>query len=193
MEIRFLSEIVDSNTIICLTKTWLDETCDHKIYSFCKTTHEIFRCDRNKKCTGQHAGGGTLLLIPKKFNPKIREDLNYLRPSHFEGLWVEYSPIISKKSKRQIIAFAYNPHKQFNEIFIEDTLKGIDYAASEARDVTILGDFNINYLNKHEAKFLSDSIKPYNLSITNKSIPTYNSKNSQSILDNIIATKSFCK
>ena len=106
---------------------------------------------------------------------------------------MEYSPIISKKSKRQIIAIAYNPHKQFKEIFIEDTLKGIDYAASEARDVTILGDFNINYLNKHEAKFLSDSIKPYNLSITNKSIPTYNSKNSQSILDNIIATKSLCK
>ena len=97
-----------------------------------------------------------------------------------------------KKSKRQIIAIAYNPHKQFKEIFIEDTLKGIDYAASEARDVSILGDFNINYLNKHEAKVLSDSIKPYNLSITNKSIPTYNSKNSQSILDNIITTKSLC-
>ena len=108
--------------------------------------------------------------------------------------WVEYSPIITKnQKKKQIIAIAYNPHKQFKEIFIEDTLKGIDYAASEARDVTILGDFNRNYLNKHEAKFLSDSIKPYNLSITNKSIPTYNSKNSQPILDNIITTKSFCK
>ena len=80
MEIRFLSEIVDSNTTIGLTETWLDETCDHETYSFCKTTHEILRCDRNKKCTGQHAGAGTLLIIPKKFNPKIREDLNYLRP-----------------------------------------------------------------------------------------------------------------
>ena len=71
LEIRFLSEIVDSNTIIGLTETWLDDTCDHKTYSFCKTTHEIFRYDRNKKCTGQHPSGGTLLLIPKKFNPKI--------------------------------------------------------------------------------------------------------------------------
>ena len=67
-----------------------------------------------------------------------------------------------------MIAIAYNPHKQFKENFIEDTLKGIDYATSEARDVTILGDFNINYLNKHEAKILSDSIKPYILPITNK-------------------------
>ena len=99
MEIRFLSEIVDSNTIIGLTETWLDETCDHKTYSFCKRTHEIFRCDRSKKCTGQHAGGGTLLLIPKIFNPKIREDLNYLRPSHFEGLFVEYSQSSHKNQK----------------------------------------------------------------------------------------------
>ena len=129
----------------------------------------MFRWDRNEICSGQKSGGGTLLRIPKNFNPKILEDLNYLRPSYFEGIWVESSPIISQQSKRQVKALAYNPKKHFKQLFIKNTLKGIGYVALKARDLTIFGDLNINYLNKL-ANFQSDLIKQDKLSVAKKQI-----------------------
>ena len=90
-------------------------------------------CDVTEIKNGQKSGGGTLLLMSKKFNLRIREDLNFLRPSHFVVICVEFSPIFSKQSKKHVIIFAYSPHKQFEQLFLEDTLKGIDYVAWEGR------------------------------------------------------------
>ena len=122
------------------------------------STHNMFRCNRNKTFSGQNSGVATLLLMPKRFKPRIREDLKFLRPSQLRAIWVEFSPINSNQSKRQVKVRSYNPHKQFKQLFLEDALKGIDYLASEARDLTNFGGLNINYLNKLEANFFSDLI-----------------------------------
>ena len=92
-EIRCLSEFIDSNN--SLTETLLDETCDHFTYSLCMSTHLMFRCDQNRACSGQNSGGSTLLLLPKKFNPKIQEDLYFFTSSHFEGIWLEFTEVLN--------------------------------------------------------------------------------------------------
>ena len=72
-------------------------------------------------------------------------------------------------------------------------MRSIDYAASEARYLTILRDLKIKYLKKAEAKLVSDLIKPKKLSIANKNLPAYVSAHSRSLLDYNITTKSLCK
>ena len=157
-----------------------------------KQTHFSFRCGRSEY-TKKKRGGGTILFVPKKYNPKIRDDLNFFRPSHFEGSWIEYSPQHGKEKKRELLCLAYNPNKQFLDTFLEDLLHGLDYAASEGKRVTLMGDFNMNYLNNREKRKIQDTFAPYSLSVANKSIPTRYNKAGGSLIDFIISEKKVIK
>ena len=92
-------------------------------------------------------------------------------------------PTSRQNHKREIISLAYNPNKNYTELFLEDLIKGIDYAFAEGRHVTLIGDYNINYRSLREKKKLEEMIKPYALTVTNKSNPTRYTGKSNSIID----------
>ena len=65
----------------------------------------FFRCDENKKGSG-HCSEGVAIFIPKKLQvPGRLKFLTHFRhvlrfPSHFEGIWVEFSAIISQSNQK---------------------------------------------------------------------------------------------
>ena len=130
-----------------------------------------------------------MLLIPKKFNPRIRDDINFLRPTHFEGSWVEITPTTGHKRQSYIVGLAYNPKKSYKEFFIEDVLKSVDYVFAEGKPLFLMGDFNINYRLKSEKELVSNALIPYSLTVTNKLTPTRYDNENGTVIDYIIADK----
>ena len=85
------------NNITGLSKTWLDENDSDLNWNFDKIKYDIFRCDRIKIATGK-TKGCVLLLVPKKYKPKVKPELNKLSDDNFESIWVEIQ--INKTKKK---------------------------------------------------------------------------------------------
>ena len=134
-----------------------------------------------KKC-----GGGVMLVVPKILNPKLRKDLNHTNPINFESLWIECN--ISSDltfSKKQLIIISYNPSKNLLNSFLEELSTSIDYAITENKPMTLMGDYNVDYLNNKEKQYLDTITVPYGLNIVNTEIPTRVRGKSKSLLDYI--------
>ena len=96
-----------------------------------------------------------MLIIPACKNPKTRNDLNYLNTELFESLWIECSlNNITSNNQKQLIKISYNPKKAHYHQFIEELSMSIDHAIVENKPTTMMGDYNINYLNKREREHL---------------------------------------
>ena len=126
-----------------------------------------------------------MLVVPKISNPKLRKDLNHTNPINFESLWIECN-ITSDLTfrKKQLINISYNPSKNLLDSFLEELSTSIDYAITENKPMTLMGDFNIDYLNNKEN--LDTITVPYGLNIVNTEIPTRVRGKSKSLLDYIV-------
>ena len=124
-----------------------------------------------------------MLVVPKILNPKLRKDLNHTNPINFESLWIECN-ISSDLTfrKKQLIKISYNPL----DSFLEELSTSIDYAITENKPMTLMGAYNIDYLNNKEKQYLDTITVPYGLNIVNTEIPTRVRGKSKSLLDYII-------
>ena len=114
-------------------------------------------------------GGGVMLLVPISLQPKIRKDLNYINTKIFESLWVECKlKNNNHNSETQLINVSYNPIKVLTGDFLEGLSTSIDYAVVENKPLTLIGDYNINYLNRKERNCLDTILTPYDLHVLNR-------------------------
>ena len=126
--------------------------------------------------------------VPKSLHPKERNDLNHLNQKVFESLWVECSRNNKSSMKRKhLINISYNPQKSLTDAFLEELSTSIDYAVVENKPITLMGDYNINYLNPTEKQCLDTITVTYGFRILNTSSPTRIQNSSKSLIDYIIA------
>ena len=73
--------------------------------------------------------------------------------------------------------------------FLEELSTSIDYAIAENKPMTLMGDYNIDYiyyLNNKEEQYIDTINVPYGLNIVNREFPTSVHGKSKSLLDYII-------
>ena len=56
--------------------------------------------------------------------------------------------------RKQLINISYNPQNSLTDAFLEELSTSIDYAVVENKPITLMGDYNINYLNPTEKQYL---------------------------------------
>ena len=103
---NFLSDLGD-NCISGFSETWLKSVNDISFWSIHSEYLVSFRCDRRTDLQEKNKGGGILLFVPKKFQPKARNDLETMSKDHFESVWVE----CKTNKKPALINLAYCPKK----------------------------------------------------------------------------------
>ena len=184
-QIESIISDLGENCIYGLTETWLKNCDDETFWELNKDHFKTFRADR--KLTKKMRGGGAMIIVPKNLNPKLRKDLVHTNEHDFESLWIEcnINNDVSNK-KKQLINVSYNPNKALLNSFLEELSTSIDYAVTENKPITLMGDYNLDYLNKKEKQSLDTIMIPYGLKITNENIPTRISGNCKSLLDYII-------
>ena len=72
--------------------------------------------------------------------------------------------------------------------FLNTLNRSIDIVAAEGKSLTIMGDFNINYLKESERTNLSTALNPYGLKVCSTFLPTRITENGSSIIDYISPT-----
>ena len=173
------------NTIFGITETWLTPEDDEKLWDL-DPLYSSFRNDR--KCNTK--GGGVLLAVPKILSPKVRPDMcTHFEQTSFESMWVEYSSTGS--GTKAVVAVLYNPSKSLMDSFLNTLNRSIDIVAAEGKSLTIMGNFNINYLKESERTNLSTALNPYGLKVCNTFLPTRITENGSSIIDYIVTDTSF--
>ena len=75
--------------------------------------------------------------------------------------------------------------------FLNTLNRSIDIVAAEGKSLTIMGDFNINYLKESERINLSTVLNPCGLKVCNTFLPTRVTENGSSITDYIVTDTSF--
>ena len=82
----------------------------------------------------------------------------------------------------------YNPNEQNSNAFLDQQADNIDNAITKKGKMILLGDYNINYLDKLERCKLETVILPYVLHVKNKTIATSlnRANNTESLIDYII-------
>ena len=178
-EISNLLNTLGNTTILGITETWLTSENDAKVWNL-NREFDCFRQDRSSKYSKQR-GGGIIALIQKILKGKRRDDLNKLRSSCFEEVWVEFT----FNRRQNLLCLVHNPQKSNSSVFLEELALSLDNAVTENKTITIMGDFNINYLNHTERNCLDSVISPYGLRYVNKTEPTRHCNN-PTIIDYII-------
>jgi len=99
------------------------------------------------------ATGGAAIFVTKKYIFKRRDDLTFSSSSNAESIFIE----IKHKKRNQIVGCVYR-HPQGNiNTFKNDFLSIVKVIRQENKDLWVMGDFNINLLNKTIAnKYLFD-------------------------------------
>ena len=92
-----------NTTILGITETWLTSENDAKVWTL-NRDFDCFRQDRSSKYSKQR-GGGIIAFIPKILKGKRRDDLNKLRSSSFEEVWVEFT----FNRRQNLLCIVYNP------------------------------------------------------------------------------------
>ena len=134
------------NTFVAVTETWLDTDCNIE-NSFITASHTFFGNCRSDK-TGVSKGGGVGIFVPKKFTADIKSSLETVDESFFdESIWVEITDPLTEKL---IVKVSYCPNKRFGEYFLDQLSTELSGAYSVTDNVILLGDYNLNYLNKTE-------------------------------------------
>ena len=97
---------------------------------------------------------------------KLRPDLNLFDKEKYESVWVECKSTfnISSKKKR-LVNLYYNPSRSNFINFLEQLTLNIENAFSVSNKITLLGDYNINYLDSKEKENLDSIIISYGLKV----------------------------
>ena len=66
----------------------------------------------------------------------------------------------------------YNPMKQFQNDFLEQLETNIDNSTCETANITMMGDYNLDYLTPLERENLETVLLPYGFSVASPNLPT---------------------
>ena len=135
------------NTFVAVTETWLDTDCNIK-NNFLTASHTFFGKCRSDK-TGASKGGGVGIFVPKKYTADIKLSIEIVDESFFESICVEITDPLTEKL---LVNFSYCPNKRLGEYFLDQLSTNLSGAYSVTDNVILLGDYNLNYLNKTEKK-----------------------------------------
>ena len=129
-----------------------------------------------------------MLFVPLKLAPRERKDLNLFDKTKFDSIWVECRNDFSKNCKKtMLINVTYNPMKQFQNDFLEQLERNIDNSTCETAKITMMGDYNLDYLTPLERENLETVILPYGFSVASLNLPTRVCKTIKTHIDYIIA------
>ena len=132
--------------------------------------------------------GGTLLYLDKNIKYKLRKDLNIYHKGMIESTFVE---IINKNEKNMVAGCIYKHPKQTIPDFLDNHLLPLlEKLSHENKQILIMGDFNINFLNyddKNIANFLNTMFSYSYLPFINT--PTRVTGHSKTLIDNIFYNK----
>ena len=100
----------------------MTEKDDFKTWDISPKTHKYFRYDR--KCVDKTKGGGILLYIPYKLEPKELSELNLCNTELFESIWVELKlhKVVSHENK-VLLNVSFSPQKSFSGLFLDNLSK----------------------------------------------------------------------
>ncbi|MCG8048840.1 MAG: reverse transcriptase domain-containing protein [Candidatus Thiodiazotropha endolucinida] len=155
--------------VISLTETWLNDSVPTEDLLF-DDFQTPFRRDR----VGD-SHGGIVVYVKNGIPCKRRADLELI---NIECLWIE----LKIKNRNILVGTFYRPPNSTPLVLtnIDDSIGlALDTGIS---DITILGDFNINMLNRQSERKISDICKQYNLTQLIDE-PTNFSEFSSSIID----------
>lgn len=158
--------LTDSNLdYLCLTETWLTPTTPLALFKV--PGYNMYRRDRSKG-----KGGGVLIYVKESIQSKqIDIDDNIL-----ECVGVT----ITLSTEMSFVVFAvYRPPTATNVFF--DSLSAI-LKRYDGKEVLLMGDFNLNWLDRARRKRLKDISKTFQMTqMVNK--PTRLTQSSQTLLD----------
>ena len=172
-------------SVICVSETWFK----NDILSY----FNIDNYDLFASCREGAEGGGTAVYVDKRFNAKVRDDLDILNN---ENTYVEIQLKHKNIIKNTVIGAIYRSPGSSHVSFID----GIEYAlqkiAEESKFSILTGDFNYDLLKESEDKKVqcfSNLMHSYGyVNVISK--PTRVTCDNSSLLDNIfINNESFFK
>ena len=159
MQLKKFLDDMGENTIIGISETWLKKEDSDNLWNLHPRTHAMFRYDRQSAV--KKKGGGVLLYIPVKLAPKLRPNLNLFDKEKYESVWVECKSTFNISSKeKMLVNLCYNPSRSNFIDFLKQLTLNIDNAFSVSNKITLLGDYNINYLDSKEKENLDSIIIP---------------------------------
>lgn len=164
--------------IFAVTETLLQDTIPTSLVNIRGYVFE--RNDRNN-----NKGGGTGLYIKQDIEYTRRNDLVDVNT---EAIWIE---IKQNNSKSFILGVVYRPpdnSKYLSKNFENSLLNTIIKVNAENKELIIIGDLNINYLNKDLHRQLKDNIALQGMKQIIKE-PTRSTKDSQSLIDVILTNR----
>ena len=129
--------------ILGLCETFLDSTTPDNLISV--SDFEMLRKDRG--CTIDKSGGGVLLYFRNTINCRRKTELEI---SNIETLWSE---IAFPNSKPFLLCTVYRPPDAKCD-WIELFEAELSIAQTTGYEIILMGDFNINYLNCSNKKWL---------------------------------------
>ena len=102
-----------------------------------------------------------MTIVPKNPNPKLSRDLVHTNELDFENVWIECNiNNNASNKKKQLINVSYNPKKALLNTFLKEISTSIDHAITENKPITLMGDYNLDYLNKKEKETLDTIMVP---------------------------------
>ena len=167
--------------VLCITETKLDETYSNVVYSC-----DNYRCHREDKSS---TSGGMMILVRSDIPHTRVKDYEIVETScHIENIVLHFR---LKKSKFYLSCIYKNP-KVPDEIFVSLLDKSYGQMCSSGAESVLLGDLNINMLNKNNViqNYICDV---YGLKNIIKS-PTCNKSQNGSLIDPVLVsnTSKFC-
>ena len=125
---------------------------------------------------------GVLLLIPKKFQGKVRKDLK-LPTQSFESLWLEIKINMNQKA---LVNIAYCPQKRMLDEFVDYLALNIDKATTENKPIILMGDYDSKHFCKYDKQKSDAILRPYDLNPINVEDPTIITSHSKKLIDFLI-------
>ena len=140
-----------------------------------------------KECPTEATKGGALLYVKNGISFRDRNDLKIYKKQELESIFIE---IPNKKGKNDIVGCIYRHPSMsitdFNDNYISPLLEKLSF---ENKNITVLGDFNVNLLNHDQDNQTSEFI---NLMATGSLLPTITkptrvTSRSKTLIDNIFS------
>ena len=172
----FICNHYNCNVDICgVSETFLNDRIFDREVNI--AGYSIIRRDRINK-----GGGGLVVYVLNKHRYIRREDLE---GNELESIWIELCP---NNSKSFLVCNVYRPPDSSVEWY-DNFESQLDKASQLKLDIIILGDFNVNLLDKKSnPKFMNIFIKHGLVQVIDS--PTRVTQTTSSLLDHVYVTRS---
>ena len=124
--------------------------------------------------------------MSRKFTADIKPSLETVDESFFESIWVEITDPLTEKL---LINVSYCPNKRLGEYFLDQLSTEVSGAYSVTDNVFLLGDYNLNYLNKTEKGKLDVFASNSGLEIVNLRDATRGTDKTFTLIDHCFVSK----